>query len=174
MSWYSAAEPLAPDHETADLDCGSDAQTAWLRQHALQAQRGDTCRVYVVCRSGERRVVGYYALAAGSVAREHAPARALKGMGRYPVPVVVLTRLGIDRSEQRMGLGRALLKDALLRIAGAADTIGIRALLIHCESDAAKAFYLQIAAFDESPTDPLHLFLLMKDLRLALQAAAEG
>jgi GNAT superfamily N-acetyltransferase len=113
-------------------------------------------------------VVGYYALAAGAVEPEQAPLRLLHGAGRYPVPVVILTRLGVDKTAQGRGLGRSLLVEALQRVVQAAEVIGVRALLIHCESEAAKAFYLRVAEFEESPTNPLHLILLMKDLRKAL------
>ena len=91
-----------------------------------------------------------------------------KGAGRHPIPVVLLTRLGVDVQAQGLGLGAALVRDALIRVAAAADVIGVRALLIHAESDRARAFYEHIAEFEPSPTDPLHLVLLIKDLRRAL------
>jgi GNAT superfamily N-acetyltransferase len=116
----------------------------------------------------EGRVVGYYALAAGSVAPAEASRRLMQGVGRYHQPVVILTRLGVDRNARGSGLGRALVVDALRRIAAASEVIGVRALLLHCESEAARDFYLRLAKFEPSPTDPMHLLLLMKDLRRAL------
>ena len=169
MTRYDPVQPLAPEHDTTGFDCGSEAQTIWLRRHALLAQRSGTSRVYVVTIPGERTVVGYHALAAGSVSVEEAPSRVGTGVGRHPVPVVVLTRLGVDVAEQGRGLGRLLVRDALLRVAAAADTIGLRALLVHVESDVARSFCLHLAEFEPSPTDPLHLFLLMKDLRSAIR-----
>ena len=170
---YSQVEPISKRHATADFDCGSEAQTTWLRKHALQADRSDSTRVQVVTRAGEARVVGYYALSAGSVETTNVPERILKGLPRYPVPVIILTRLGVDQDEQGHGLGRALVKDALLRAAEASEIIGARALLIHCENDSARAFYLRLLPeFEPSPTDPLHLFLLMSDLRRTLEALA--
>jgi GNAT superfamily N-acetyltransferase len=161
--------PLARSHVLAGFDCGSPAQSAWLTTHAAQAHQSGSSRVYVVTDAeGGRRVLGYYALAAGSVAPAQAPARLAKGGGRYHQPVVILTRLGVDLAAQGAGLGRALVVDALRRVAVAAETIGVRALLIHCENDSARDFYLRLAKFDPSPTDPMHLFLLMKDLRKAL------
>lgn len=162
---YSPVESISSEHLTDEFDCGSAEQTQWLRKHALQAHRGNSVRVRVVTREGDRRVVGYYALAAGSVSRADAPARVVKGMPRHPVPVVLLARLGVDLQEQGRGLGSALVKDTLFRVAAAAEEIGARALLIHCEDDRAKAFYQHIGPFSESPTDELHLFLLMSDLR---------
>lgn len=136
------------------------------------AHKSDTCKVYVVCRRGTRVVVGFYALAAGSIAHEAAPPRVLKGVGRYPVPVVILTRLGVELGEQGRGLGLELVRDAFLQSASIAARVGVRALLIHCETPEARAFYERIdSAFEPSPTDPLHLLLLIKDLRGAIAAA---
>jgi GNAT superfamily N-acetyltransferase len=168
---YGRVESISSEHVTHEFDCGSEAQTVWLRKHALQAHRTDSSKVRVITRLGDKRIVGYYALAAGSVALENAPPRVAKGMPRYPVPVVILTRLGVDRQDEGRGLGRALVKDALLRVAWASEEIAARALLIHSEDEAAKRFYLRFGEFEESPTDPLHLFLLMSDLRKTLGAA---
>jgi GNAT superfamily N-acetyltransferase len=168
VSRYRPPERLAPEHDVGGFDCGSPAQTDWLRKHALQAQAAGTSVVYVTCLVDDGRVVGYFALAAGSVELADAPPRVTAGAGRYRIPVVLLTRLGVDTGEQVQGPGRALLKEALLRTAGAADTIGARALLIHAESEAARAFYMHLAEFEPSPSDPLHLYLLMKDLRRAV------
>jgi ribosomal protein S18 acetylase RimI-like enzyme len=166
----SPVMPLATAHLVAGFDCGSAAQSEWLVRHALQAHQSGTSRVYVVTGDADegRRVLGYYALAAGSVAPSAAPQRLAQGAGRYHWPIVILTRLGVDLSCQGAGLGRALVVDALRRVAAAAEVIGVRALLIHCENDQARDFYQRLAKFDASPTDPLHLFLLMKDLRKAL------
>jgi GNAT superfamily N-acetyltransferase len=168
---YGPIESISRDHVTAEFDCGSEAQTTWLRKHALQAHRTDTSKVRVVTHIGDARVIGYYALAAGSVELASTPIRVAKGMPRYPVPVVILTRLGVDRTEHGRGLGRALLRDVLLRVATASEVIGARALLIHCENEAARAFYWHLGEFEASPTDPLHVYLLMSDLRRTLGSA---
>lgn len=172
MARYQAPAALTANHDTSEFDCGSTAQTEWLRRHALSAQGSGTARVYVSCPVGERRVVGYYALAAGSVAHEAATARVVRGVGRYPIPVILLTRLGVDLTEQGHGLGQALLRDALARVAVASDVIGARALLIHAENNDARDFYLRFAEFEASPFDPLHLFLMLKDLRVSIREAA--
>lgn len=170
MIGFGPVVALAAKHETADFDCGSEAQTAWLRRHALQAQQAGTSRVFVVTSLGSNAVAGCYALAAGSVEPDDAPGRVRTGVGLHPVPVVLLTRLGVDRSVQGRGLGAALVKDAFVRVERAADVIGVRALLIHAESEAARASYLHLAEFEPSPSDPLHLVLLLKDLRRAITA----
>lgn len=173
MTRYGRVEPLAADHETTGFDCGSEAQTSWLRRHGLHATQSDTSKVHVVCRAGTRNVVGYYALSAGSVSHDQVPPRVVKGLGRYPVPVIVLARLGVDVTEQGRGLGSALVRDALLQTASIAERVGVRALLIHAETAEAAEFYRRInPGFETSPTDSLHLVLLMKDLRVAIREAA--
>lgn len=169
-SRFSPVEPLSAEHVVTGFDCGSTARSVWLAEHALQAHRAGLSRVYVVgdADGPDHRVLGYYAIAAGSVAPADASPRLRQGAGRYHQPVVILTRLGVDRTAQGAGLGRALVVDALRRIAVAAEVIGVRAVLIHCETEAARDFYLRLAKFEASPTDPMHLLLLMKDLRRAL------
>lgn len=151
-------------HDVSNFDCGSEAQTRWLRQMARTAQATGTARVYVVSSAGENRVVGYHALAAASVSHEEAPSRLLKGAGRSPIPIILLARLGVDVAAQGQGLGAALVKDAMLRASQAAEIVGARALVIHAESDRARGFYLHLAEFEVPPTDPLHLMLLMSDV----------
>jgi GNAT superfamily N-acetyltransferase len=132
-----------------------------LRKHALQNHQNRSARSFVVLRSG--RVVGYYSLAAASVERDSVPARVAKGLGAYPVPVFLLARLAVDQSEKGKGLGAALLKDALLRCARAAEFVGCRAVLVHAKDEQAQAFYRK-HGFEPSPIDEFHLYLLMKDL----------
>jgi GNAT superfamily N-acetyltransferase len=165
---FSSVEALEAKHEVADFDCGSDAQTTWLRRHARQSHAGGMSRVFVVRRLSDDKVVGYYALTTGSVLQADASRRLTAGAGGDDIPVVILTRLGIDVSEQGRGLGRALVVDAFRRIDRVADDVGIRALLIHAEDTDARAFYRRLAAFEPSPVDDLQLLLLMKDLRKAI------
>ena len=173
MTDFRRPEPIRADHEVAEFDCGSDAQTVWLREYAVQAHRAGSSRVFVSCVSGSDRVAGYYALAAGGIEREVAPARVSQRLGRYPIPVVILTRLGVDIQYQGAGLGRSLVQDALLQTAATAEHVGVRALLIHAETPEAATFYGRISTkFLKSPTDALHLLLLMKDLRAAIREAA--
>ena len=173
MTRYGRIEPIAPDHDTQSFDRGSEEQTGWLVRHALQAHQSDTAKVYVICLEGSRSVVGYYALAAGAIEHGVAPPRLTKGVGRYRVPVVILTRLGVDLAQQGRGLGSALVRDALFQVASIAERVGVRALLIHAETPEAAAFYQGIdPGFEPSPTDPLHVILLIKDLRRAIHEAA--
>ncbi len=113
-------------------------------------------------------MVAYYSIAAGSSLREDAPVRVAKGLANHPVPVIVLDRLAVDSIEQGRGLGKALLKDALTRIAAAADIVGARAVLVHAIDAKAAAFYCNFD-FAPCPDNDLHLMLLMKDLRVGLR-----
>lgn len=166
MELDGAARRLARDDKVEDFDCGEAALNDYLHRFAWQNQQAHAATSYVVTR--ESRVVGYYSLAVGSVTPEEATARTRQGMARHPVPVMILARLAVDRSCQGQGLGRALLKDALLRTRQAADIAGIRCLVVHAKGDSARGWYEQFD-FEPSPTDPYHLFLLMKDIDAALR-----
>ena len=160
---------LTKSHEIAGFDCGKPPLNDFLTRYALQNQASGGARTYVLTR-GER-VVGYYSLAPGSVVPDDAPARVIKGQGRYPVPIILMARFAIDSAEQGKGLGRALFRDALHRALSGAEAIGGRAFLVHAKDEAACAFYFQFG-MEESPTNPLHLFLLFKDIRQSLEAAS--
>jgi GNAT superfamily N-acetyltransferase len=166
---YRPPGPLEKHHRLDDFHCGEPALDEWLKRYAQPAQASETARVFVTTLANTATVVGYYALAAAHVAPSNATARALKGQppGR-PVPAILLARLAVDERHQRSGVGRSLLQDALLRCAQAAETIGARVLLVHAKHDAARDWYLKYG-FEPSPTDPLHLQLLMKDIRRLLK-----
>ena len=170
MSRYDPVAPLRADDDRSTVDCGPNDQTVWLKQYALVAQQADTARVFVTHRQHEAHVVAYYALSAGSIEPELAPARVAAGTGRYAIPVVVFTRLGVDVSEQGRGLGTALGRDAFLQVAAVATRVGVRALMIHAGSPEAAGFYSRLdLAFVTVPGHPLHLCLLMKDVRKAIR-----
>lgn len=156
---------LTAEDVLTSFDCGPVDVNDWLHRHALTNQRAGMATVFVTCDRDLRAVVGYYSLATGGVENAAAPSRVVRGVARHPVPVIVLTRLAVDTSVQGRKVGRALLVDALRRVDAAAEQVGVRALLIHARDDGARAFYMKHAEFESSPTDPLHLFLLMKDLR---------
>ena len=166
MSEFSRIRKLEAQDEVDEFSCGQPDLDDWLKRFALINRRAGMCTVFVT--SAADQVAGYYALATGGVEKAEAPDRITRGVPNHPIPVVLLARLAIDTSFQKKGLGRALLRDALVRVASAADEIGIRALLIHAKDETARKFYMRQAEFEPSPTDPLHLFLLMKDLRKLL------
>jgi GNAT superfamily N-acetyltransferase len=147
------------------FDCGHVALNVFLQRFALVNQRSNSSQTYASCNAGQ--VAGFYSLAVGSVEPSHSAPRVIKGIPRHPVPVMILARLAIDQRYQRQGLGKALLKNALLRTVQAADIAGIRALLVHAKDEEARNWYRQWE-FEESPTDAYHLFLLVKDIKALL------
>lgn len=160
---YQRPERLAREHQLDDFDCGEPALDEWLKRHARAADASESARVFVVTEDGAN-VVAYYALAAAQIEPRSATARAAKGQPSRPIPAVLLARLAVDRRHQSRGLGRSLLQDVMLRCVGAADEIGVRVLLVHAKNERAKRWYEQYG-FEESPTDPLHVMLLMKNIR---------
>ena len=166
----SAPEPLDPHHDLSSFDSGTPALDDWLKRRALPNQASGASRTYVTCADG--RVVGYYALAAGAVAHAAATGRARRNMPD-PVPVMVIGRLAIDSNFQGRGLGRALLRDAVLRTMQAAEIAGIRAVLVHAISEDARMFY-ERCGFRASLVEPMTLMLTMGDARHALHVDTEG
>jgi GNAT superfamily N-acetyltransferase len=170
---YRGPEPLAKSHALDDFDCGGPPLNDWLVRHALASQAAGTARVFVTTEDGEQ-VVGYYALAAAQVEPVAATERLAKGQPKHrPIPVVLLARLAVDLDHQSRGVGTSLLTDAMLRAHQAADQIGLRAMLVHAKDDRARDWYEQYG-FESSPTDPLHLILLMKDLRAFIARASRS
>lgn len=155
-------EKLSAAHRFDDFDCGAEELNRFIKRFALVNQQADAAQTFVALDQG--RVIGYYTLAAGAVVHADAPPRAAKGLARHPIPVMVLARLAVDNAAKGRGVGKGLLKDALLRTARAAEIAGMRALVVHAKDEEAARFYRHFN-FDPSPTDPFHLFLLMKELR---------
>jgi GNAT superfamily N-acetyltransferase len=155
-------EKLRRDHAVEDFDCGREQLNRYLTRYALQNQQAGAAQTYVGLENGV--VVGYHTLSVGEVSHEQAPQRLAKGLARHPVPIMLLARMAVDRRWQGQGVGRALLRDALERTLQAADIAGIRAFAVHAKDEQARSFYERFD-FVPSPTDPLHLFLLLKDVR---------
>ena len=170
MSRYQLPELLEARHQLTGFRCRSEEQTAWLVEVAKQAHGTGTTRVFVVTEVDQPTVVAYYAWCMASVAIADLPERLRRGAGRYPQPVALLARLGVDEGHEGHGLGAALLLDVITRVASLSDAIGCRGLLVHAESEQARGFYEHlILEFERSPTDPLHLLLLLKDIRRTLR-----
>lgn len=155
---------LGRHHAVEGFDCGQDDLNRFLVRFALSNQLANASTTYLAL-AGEE-VVGFYTLVVGEVAYTGAPDRLTKGMARHPVPLMILARLATDHRWQGQGIGKGLLRDAMRRTLQAADIAGIRALAVHAKDDTARAFYEHFD-FLPSPTDPLHLYLLLKDLRRA-------
>jgi len=167
VSGYSAPRPISEGDDVALFDSGEPSLDDHLRARAFANHVEGASRCFVTCRSG--RVVGFYALASAAVERSTASGRVRRNMPN-PIPVILLSRLAIDRKEQDRGLGSNLLRDAIERCVQVADVIGVRAILVHALHDQARAFYSHFD-FEPSPTDPLHLLLLIKDARALLDGS---
>jgi GNAT superfamily N-acetyltransferase len=167
---YRPPELLGHEHELDTFSCTSVEQTDWLKRHARQSMATGTTKVFVVTHADSHNVVAYYAWTMAQISLADASTRLRKGAGGYPQPVALLARLGVHRDHERQGLGAALLRDVIQRVAVISDDIGCRGLLVHCESQRARDFYLHlIPEFELSPTDELHLLLLLKDIKKTVQ-----
>ena len=162
---------LNRNHDLANFDCGKSALNDFLAKYALQNQTGDGARTYVLTRGAE--VVGYSSLAPASVVIDDTPPRVGKGQGYYPLPVILMARFALDEVEQGKGLGKVLLRAALRRALGGADTIGGRTLVVHAKDEDAVSCYRKFGR-ESSPTNPFTLFLLFKDIRHTLELQANS
>jgi GNAT superfamily N-acetyltransferase len=162
---YTSIEKIGVEHDTGPFDCGQSELNQFLKRFALVNQKAGAATTYVVCRGNA--VIGYYSLAVGSVEYDRAPEGITKGIAHHPVPLMILARLAVDSTEHGKGLGKGLLKDAILRTLKAAEIAGIRAIVVHAKDDEARRFYEHFN-FRPSPTDQYHLFCLMKDVKKLL------
>jgi GNAT superfamily N-acetyltransferase len=161
MSEFSPVVLLEARHDRSGFDCGVEPLNVYLKQYAWQNQKKGMVRNYVTCRGN--RVVGYYSLAYGSVAQADAPPALTRGIGRYPIPVMILARLAVDLQEKGRGLGQALLKDAILRTLQASQIAGLKAIFVQARGPDAERFYAR-HGFLPSPADPWHLFFPLAPL----------
>ena len=166
MSLPLRIEKLQRTHTVEGFDCGQEALNRFLIRSALQNQQAGASQTYVAMRGDE--IAGFYTLVVGQVEFADAPERLTKGLARHPVPIMLLARLATALAWQGQGIGAGMLKDAMLRTLQAADIAGIRALAVHAKDEQARGFYERFDLIP-SPADPFHLFILLKDLRSALQ-----
>jgi GNAT superfamily N-acetyltransferase len=155
-------EKLRRDHPVDGFNCGRDELDRFLIRYAFGNQQANASQTYLGLHDAE--VIGFCCLVVGEVAYADAPERLAKGLARHPVPIMLLARLAVRTDWRGRGIGAGLLKDAMRRTLQAADIGGIRAFAVHAKDASARRFYEHFD-FTASPTDPLHLFLLIKDLR---------
>jgi len=165
---FGAVEPLESHHQVDRFECGREQLDRWLHAYASQGQRRDTARTFVVCRQRETEVVGYYTLVASQVEQSEAPGEVLSGTSKhFPIPVCLIARLAVDRSEQGIGLGRSLLLDALQRTERASRSVAMRAVLVHALDEEAVAFYAHYG-FIPASAEPLTLMVPLDAVRQML------
>jgi predicted N-acetyltransferase YhbS len=158
--------PIEPTDTTTNFDSGEASLDRYLAVRALANHVAGFARCYVCLDSESGRVVGYYTLSAVAVDHASLPGRARRN-APDPVSAVLLGRLAVDKKAQGTGLGRLLVRDAVLSTLAAADRIGARILIVHALHESAAAFYSSLG-FRPSPTDPLHMYLLLSDARASL------
>lgn len=168
---FSRPHALGVTHRLEEFDCGKPALTEWLLHHARQAQGSGSARTFVVC--DQDRVAAYYSLTVGQIDTLEAPERIRRGMGQYPIPLVILARLAVDMDYQKRGLGFSLLQDAIMRTVSISDQAGIRALLTHPIDAEADTFYRRFG-FESTPTHDRQLILLLKDARRLMLARSQA
>ena len=155
-------EKLRRDHRVDGFDCGKEPLNRFLIRFALQSQLSNSSQTYLAM--ADDGIAGFYTLVFGNVAYDDAPERLRKGVARHPIPLMILARLAVSRPWAGKGLGSGLLKDAMLRTLDAAEIAGLRAFAVHAKDDGALAFYKRFD-FISSPSDPMHLLVLLKDVR---------
>lgn len=157
-------EPLTDAHDLAAFDCGSASLNTWLARRAMANQGSGATRTYVVCQG--RRVIGYFALAAGAIISADSTGRFRRNMPE-PIPVVLLARLAVDRTHHGKGIGSALMADAIKRVLASADAIGVRGMVVHAIDEQAWQFYRGLG-FEPSPSQPMTLMITVGQLRASL------
>lgn len=167
MARLYGPRPLERKDTREGFRCGVASLDTWLVEHALGADAAGSARTYAVIDEEQDRVVGYYALTVASLEREEATGRASRGMPRHPIPAMLLARLAVDESARGEGVGAMLLADAMQRTLLVAEETGIRLLLVHAVNEDARSFYLHYG-FESSPSDPMNLQLLIKDIRATI------
>ena len=159
-------EKLTRHHQVEDFACGQELLDRFLTQHALQSQLANASQTYLAI-AGDT-TVGYYTLVVGETGYEDAPERLVKGMARHPIPLMILARLAVISEYQGKGIGEGLIKDAMRKTVAAAEIAGIRALAVHAKDDDARKYYERFS-FESSPVEPLHLYMLIKDVRRSIE-----
>lgn len=160
-----AIERLRRDHPVDNFECGEPQLDLFLVRYAFMAQQAGGSTTYVGL--NDATIIGFYSLVFGDIDHSKASSRLTKGLAQHPVPLMVLARLAVHRSWQGRGIGAALLHDAMRRTVQAAEIGGLRALAAHAKDQQAAAFYAHFG-FEPSPTDPLHMFVMLKDVRRML------
>lgn len=158
--------PLEANHDLSNFDCGKASLNIWLLKHALQAKQSGSAKTFVVCDADI--VGGYYSLSVGQIENIDAPERLRRGMGAYPIPVVILARLAVAQTYQGCAIGRGMLQDCIARTCVIAEHVGVRALLTHPLDEEAARFYIRFG-FASSPLHEGQLTLLLKDARKYLR-----
>lgn len=160
---FSSPEPLNELHQLDNFDCGNFSLNEWLAKYSRQSHSSGSAKTFIISNE-TNQVLGYFSLTVGQVDTPTVPDRISRGMGRYPIPVIILARLAVSSSFQGRGIGMSLLKDAIRKSLSISEHVGARALLAHPIDEKAEKFYLRFG-FEQSPVREKQLLLLLKDAR---------
>ena len=169
----NSPEVLGKLHIRKQFDCGEEALNIFLKEYAMQNSKNNASRTYVCATKNDNIVAGYYTLTYGTVSHQEAIEKVKKNMPRYPIPVMILARLGVDKKYQKLGLGREMLKDALLRTLQASEIAGLKAIIAHAKNHEAINFYKKYG-FEQSKFDEKHLTLAIQDIYYSLDTKNES
>ena len=158
---------IKKSYDKQTFDCGYESLNVFLQKYALQNDKNNSSRTYVSLCETTKKIAGYYTLTYGSISHAAATSQVKRRMPNYPIPVMILARLAVSNEYKQLGLGKGLLKDALLRTMQASDIAGLRAIIAHAKDIKAKNFYLK-NGFEESILDEYHLMLSIQDIELNL------
>jgi len=158
---FGQPEKLTDQHDVSAFECGNHDLNRFLKKHAYINQLSGNSTTYVSCQNN--MVAGFYSITLSSISHNRAPKKITENQPRYPIPVILLARLAVDLQHQGKGLGKGLLKDAMLRAVMVADIAGCRAFLVHAKDEQARKWYMQFG-LEPSPTDPLHLMITLQNL----------
>jgi GNAT superfamily N-acetyltransferase len=161
VSRFTGPVLLDKSHDFLEFECGKEPLNTFLARHALANQANGSARTFVGLDGN--RVIGYYSLAVSSILYDDAPERMAKGLARHPIPILLMARFAVDKDYQGQGVGKGLFKDALKRCLSVAKEAGVRAFMTHAKDEEARSLYLRFGML-ECPTNPLHLYFLMKDV----------
>ena len=167
MPRFLDSQALDSDHRLSGFQCGVGSLDIWLVKHARAAAGAESARTYVVIDTEQERVVGYHALSLSSIELNEGTERAQRG-APDPIPAMLLARLAVDETVQERGIGAFLLRDAMSRALAVSEQAGMRLMLVHAVNESARSFYERFG-FEQSPSDPMNLQLLTKDIRIALK-----
>jgi GNAT superfamily N-acetyltransferase len=167
---FTPPELINKNHDKNTFDCGNDSLNIFLKNYSLQNDKNNSSRTYVAGNKKDNLIIGYYTLTYGSIAYGQATPSVKKNMPQYPIPVMLLARLAVDKKYKNLGVGTGLLKDALLRTMQASEIAGLRAIITHAKDNSAKQFYLK-HGFKESPLDNYHMMISLKEIGLLFNNA---
>ncbi|NOQ35946.1 MAG: GNAT family N-acetyltransferase [Methylococcaceae bacterium] len=157
----TAPEPINLQHNVTDFHSGEESLDKWLIERSLKNEKIGASRTYVVCH--QHKVIAYYCLAVGALAKEDSIGKIKRNMPS-PIPVMIIGRLAVDKARHGKGIGKGLLRDAILRTLQVSEIAGIRAILVHAISEGAKSFYLN-HGFHSSPINPRTLMIGLDEIK---------